>query len=191
MNSIPSFGRLAGLLLAFGAAQFLLGLVVAESLYPHYSVSDNFISDLGVGPVAGIFNGSVFLLGACVLGAAYFLWRESADRLFVASVALSGWGAMGVGIFPEGSPMGLHFIMSAMTFFFGGVAALLAYRLKMGKINSAASALLGIVSLLALALFFDGNYLGLGAGGMERMIAYPVLIWAIGMGGGLLTREKK
>jgi len=43
------------------------------------------------------------------------------------------------------------------------------------------------VVLLALVLFASGTFLGLGKGGMERMIAYPALLWAIGFGGHLIS----
>src|SRR5947199_267685 len=45
---------------------------------------------------------------------------------------------------------------------------------------------LGVRSLAALGLFISNNFLGLGNGGMERMIVYPVLTWGIGFGGYLL-----
>lgn len=189
MATASNARRRAGLLLAAGAIQFLLALVLAESLYPDYSVSKNFISDLGVGPVAALFNGSVFLLGAMIAAAAYFLWKAFDEPLMAAAVALAGIGAMGVGLFPEGS--GLHLVVSFVCFFFGAVAALLAYRLKFGKWEAGLSALLGLIGLLALGLFVSGNYLGLGAGGMERMIAYPVLLWAAAAGGYLFAEEKR
>jgi hypothetical protein len=49
------------------------------------------------------------------------------------------------------------------------------------------SVILGVVMLLALVLFASGTFLGLGKGGMERMIAYPALLWAIGFGGHLIS----
>ncbi len=47
--------------------------------------------------------------------------------------------------------------------------------------------LLGVVGLVALVLFTTGNDLGIGLGGMERMIAYPVLFWAMAFGGSLMA----
>jgi hypothetical protein len=35
-------------------------------------------------------------------------------------------------------------------------------------------------------LYISKNFLGLGNGGMERMIVYPVLTWGISFGGYLL-----
>jgi hypothetical protein len=53
------------------------------------------------------------------------------------------------------------------------------------------SILLGVGSLVALGLYGSKVYLGLGGGGMERMIAYPVLAWGIGFGGALLGGNVK
>lgn len=181
--------RLAGLLLAFGAAQFLFCLTAAESLYPGYSVAKNYISDLGVGPVAWLFNGSVALLGLLSLASAYLLWKSSREPFLGAAMALSGLGAMGVGLFPETAGP-IHVVVSFITFFFGGVAALLTFRLGLGRAESILSALLGVLSLTALYLFATHTYFGLGPGGMERLIAYPLLIWAHGLGAHLLAIAK-
>jgi hypothetical protein len=41
--------------------------------------------------------------------------------------------------------------------------------------------------LVATVLYGSHVYLGLGAGGMERMVVYPVLLWSIGFGGYLMA----
>jgi hypothetical membrane protein len=53
------------------------------------------------------------------------------------------------------------------------------------------SILLGTLSLVALVLFISDIYLGLGRGGMERMIAYPTLLWAVGFGSHLMSYSKE
>src|SRR2546422_8345576 len=93
----------AGLLLFVGIAQFaIIGLTVAESVYPGYSVSQNYISDLGVGPAALIFDPSIILVGLVVLATAWFLLRAFKDRLvsIVVALAAAGAGAIAVGGFP-------------------------------------------------------------------------------------------
>jgi hypothetical membrane protein len=45
---------------------------------------------------------------------------------------------------------------------------------------------LGIIALVALVLMFTLHDLGIGLGGMERMTAYPILLWALGFGGSLI-----
>jgi hypothetical protein len=41
---------------------------------------------------------------------------------------------------------------------------------------------------LALVLGALGFDLGLGAGGMERMIIYPIIIWGLAFGGYLMAQ---
>ncbi|MCG0289900.1 DUF998 domain-containing protein [Streptomyces sp. PSAA01] len=50
--------------------------------------------------------------------------------------------------------------------------------------------LLGITALTAFGLFLSGHYLGLGMGGMERVAAFPLLAWALVVGGRGLFRRK-
>ena len=61
----------------------------------------------------------------------------------------------------------------------------MSYKLQKSPLSYLA-VVLGLLSLISLALFGLGIYLGLGAGGMERMIAYPTLLWALGFGGHLI-----
>jgi hypothetical membrane protein len=175
----------AGVLLFLAILQFLIFLRVSESIYPGYSVSGNFVSDLGVGPAAPVFNTSIILLGVLVMVSSYLLYGVFGDILFMATVFLAGFGALGVGVFPEGSPYGLHTIMSFITFLFAGVAAISAYRVARQPLRTISIAL-GILTLAALILFASGTYLGLGHGGMERMIVYPPLIWALVFSGYLM-----
>src|SRR5437879_10566127 len=77
----------AGLFLFVGIAQFaVIGLTVSEAVYSEasptgYSISQNYISDLGVGPAALIFNPSIILVGVLVLATAWFLWGAVGDRI--------------------------------------------------------------------------------------------------------------
>ena len=170
--------KVAGALIFVASVQCVLGIITAETLYPGYSTSENYISDLGVGPSALIFNSSVFLLGVITVAGAYFIQRAFGSRLLSILLILTGVGAMGVGLFPENFGT-VHGIASLITFLFGGLTAIMSYRLVKPPL-SYFSVLLGVMSLVALVLFGSGNYLGLGKGGMERMIAYPTLLWAVG-----------
>lgn len=190
------FRSAAGASLFVGAVQFVAGMHLAEYLYPDYSVSGNFISDLGATcratctiyqPSASIFNFSVILLGLMILSCSYFIWRELRSSLITALFGLSGLGAVGVGLFPETAGF-LHVIVSFITFFFAGLGAIAAS--KVVKVPfSYFSILMGIASITALVLFGANMFLGLGPGGMERMIAYPVLLWAISFGGYLMSPQ--
>ncbi len=173
--------RMAGSLLFIGGVQFLMMMIVAEALYPSYSVSENWISDLGVGDTSLLFNSSVFFLGVMGLVAAFFIRRTSSFKSFFIVLTMASVGITGVGLFSEDFGI-IHSVFSLMTFLFGGFAAILSYKLQKPPF-SYLSVLLGAVTLFALTLTLSGVYLGLGKGGMERMIAYPALLWAIGFGG--------
>jgi len=183
------YGRLAGSALFVGTVQFLLALIVAGALYPGYSVADNTISDLGVGPSALIFNSSVFLLGVMIVVAAYLIQCAFRSKLFFVLFVLTGIGAMGVGLFPESVPP-FHKIASLIVFLFGGLSAIASYKLQKPPLSYFA-VLLGVMTLAALALYGLGTYLGLGKGGVERMIVYPVLLWGVGFGGYLTSASEQ
>jgi len=179
--------KVAGLLMLIGIGQFLLLMQVTQYLYPGYSVSENYISDLGVGPSAAIFNGSIIILGVLGMIAVVLLYKSGIDKVFSALLFLASMGAAGVGLFPENMGI-LHTIPSFITFFFAGISSLYSYRVD-EEYSRYIWPILGIISLLALALFASKNYLGLGKGGMERLIVYPVFIWLIGISEYFIQRE--
>ncbi len=181
---------LAGILIFVGAAQFMLSLLVAEAIRPSYSVSTNYISDLGVGVSAPIFNGSIIVLGILLVLAAYLLIRGVDSKLFPLFLLLAGVGAAGVGIFPEttGTP---HLLFSLIAFLFAGISAIYGYRFTTGSLFSYFCIVLGVLSLIALVLYSTGHYGALHRGGMERMIVYPVILWAMGFGGYLQSGAAK
>ena len=172
-----------------GAAEFMLFLLVSEAIRPSYSVSTNYISDLGVGVSAPIFNGSIIALGILLTIGAYLLMRGVDSRIFPVLIFLTGLGAAGVGIFPEttGAP---HSIFALIAFLFGGLAAIYSYKLT-GSIFGYLSVVLGVLSLIALVMYATGHYGALHRGGMERLIVYPTLLWALGFGGYLQSGSKK
>jgi len=188
-----SNGKVAGTLFFIAAAQLVIGLFVSEALYPGYSIADNYISDLGVGPSALIYNSSVFLLGLLVIIGACFAQRAYHFELLTVMLVLTAVGAMGVGIFTEDFGI-LHPILSVITFLFGGLSAIFSvlcsyvHKFPLVKMPfSVINVILGLMALAALGLFAGGIYLGLGAGGMERMVAYPILLWGAGFGGYLIA----
>ncbi len=192
-----SEGKIAGALIFAASAQFTIAMIVAEALYPDYSVAQNFISDLGatcratcivVQPTSIIFSSSVTLLGLLVIVASYFIKRQFKSLVLTVLVIMTGLGAVGVGVFPE--TMGIiHPIVSLITFIFAGFSAIASYKLQKVPL-SYFSLVLGAITLVALGLYVSDAYLGLGQGGMERMIVYPSLIWAMGFSGGLMASEK-
>ena len=177
----------AGLLLFVGVTQLMIFMIVASALYPVYNIADNYISDLGVGPTATIFGTSVFICGILIILSAYFCFKEFQDKIFSILLGIAGLGLAGVGIFPETTA--LHIPFATIAFFFGPIAILSSYRITKPPFTYFAL-ILGAFSLLALILLLSQATLGLGNGGMERMIAYPILIWGAGFGGYLMSPGK-
>jgi hypothetical membrane protein len=185
----------AGTCMFVGTGQFAFFFVLAEIYYPGYDVSTNFISDLGatcrsgvckfVQPSSDIFNVSIVLLGVTLLFAAYYLLKGSGSRALPLFDTLAGIGAMGVGIFNE-SFGSAHVFFSAFTFVAAGIQALLVFRVAKAPFSLFA-ALTGLVTLVATVLYGTDTYIGLGQGGMERMVVYPVLIGGVAFGGYLMA----
>lgn len=190
--------RIAGTVLLVGLAQFILLVQIAEELYPDYSTSQNYISDLGatckspsgsctiVQPSSFIFNSSIIILGILVVISAYYLQRAFTIKVFSSFILIAGLGAIGIGLFPETTGI-IHIIDAFITFIFMGFAALMSYRIVRSPLNYF-SIILGVLTLVAMLLFITGNNLGLGVGGMERMIVYPMLLWGVAFAGYLLNR---
>ena len=184
-----SHGTVAGVFFFIAATQFVLFLIMAEALYPGYNIAQNYISDLGIGSSALFFNTSVFLLGALMMAGTYFLHRAFHIKVFTVLLIVAALGSMGVGVFTKNSePM--HSIAALLVFLFSSLSAIYSFRV-MKLPFSLISIFLGVMSLFALVLLAAQQYLGLGVGGMERMIMYPLLMWTIGFSGYLFASPEK
>jgi hypothetical membrane protein len=185
-----SEAKTAGTLLFVATTQFALMLLVSETLVSSYSVSSNYISDLGVKSTSYmIFNSSVFIMGLFILIGAIFLQKAFGYKTLTTLLILTSIGTMGVGLFTENSGS-VHILVSALAFLFGGFSSIASYKLVKQPFSFLAI-VLGGVSLTALILFATGIYGCLGAGGMERMILYPILMWGTGFGGFLIGQNDK
>ena len=190
--------KIAGIILLIGSLQFFLGVNLAETQFPGYSVAQNTLSDLGgtippVEPSAIIFNLSIIILGVLGLASVYLILKSGGCRLFSSCLALSSIGAIGVGIFPAytGNP---HILSALLTFLFGSLAAIFSYRLGLNIPMIIVSMVTGLMSLIILVLLFSLDYginpliTYLGVGGTERFVAYPVLFYLAALGGYLTSR---
>ncbi len=192
--------KLAGTLLLVAAIQFTMLSTVAEAIYPNYNISTNYISDLGVWgtPSAIIFNPSIILSGILTLASTYFIHRHFCRRSITTLFTIAGAGVLGVGFFPENTflvsdvPV-IHTIAAFMVFAGGALAAIAVYRVVKSPFRyiSVFLGLISITSLFLLILTSGSNWLGLGGGGMERMVAYPTMLSQIAFGGYLLNAAKK
>jgi hypothetical membrane protein len=191
--------RIAGALLFMAGFGIFMGIITAEALYPgEYTTGGSMISDLGgteppdsvvLQPSAAIFDTTMIVIGLLVLAAAACLYVARRKSSLIIPMALLGIGAVGVGIFP-GDTGAVHQLFAQLTFISGGVAAILTYRSVSGPFLYVTVALgaITLVNLGAYIIFGDGWFVaGLGLGGLERWIAYPVIFWLIGLGGYLMA----
>lgn len=197
MGSFPPSGA-AGLCLLFAGVVILMGIIAAEAKYPAiYTTFDNEISDLGATrppdsiirqPSARIFNTTMLVSGALILGGAFFLRRMRVRRGSVVAVGLMGLGVVGVGVFP-GNYGAIHPIFALMAFAAGGASGIVAARCLSAPFRQVSFAL-GATALLSLAVAMLGDLTPamdqLGDGGIERWIVYPVVLWLVAAGGHLL-----
>jgi hypothetical membrane protein len=198
MDMSSRYQKLAGVTLFIGAFGFIIAMQISEFIDGStYNVSTNYISDLGTYcktqsicinlPSHNLFDVSVFLIGVAIVLSAFFLYRAFNKIALSTLLTISGIGAMGVGLFPENYPVE-HGIFSLIVFLFGGLAAIAAYQIERKPFNYFSIAI-GVFSVIALILYLFNYYLGLGPGGMERIVAYPELLWGVGLGGYLISGE--
>jgi hypothetical membrane protein len=187
----------AGVLLLAGSIQYLLVQVICEAVYPGYSTAANYISDLGVWnqPTATAFNISITLFGTTILVSSILLKRHFCFGWTTWFFALSGAGCIMIGIFPENgygvSALGVfHAAGAIMGFVVGGIAVLLAYTFTKRPFKQF-SVVMGAVELAGATLFIFKVPLGLGIGGIERMMAYSMLLWYVAFAGYLLGDQYK
>jgi len=191
--------RLAGTVLSIGALQWFFGVMIAEGLHTGYnqalsqwipySNQIHYVSELGLGSTAPIFNISTIVLGLMVAFASYLLYLKNKNILFSSLLLICGVGAAGVGVFPT-NIQPIHGIFQVFALWFGAFSAILSFR-KQEVPLSYISAVLGIVSFVASIVFFPylglgandtSTFLGLGKGVMERIVIYPLILWVFGYG---------
>jgi hypothetical membrane protein len=186
-------------LLVAASAIILLGIITAEAVYPDvYTTHENEISDLGATrppdsitrqPSARIFNSVMMASGVALIGSALMLMRGGNPRRVWISVGLLGIGVLGVGVFP-GNRDPYHGLFAMLAFVAGGFAAVLSTKVQEAPFRYV-SLLLGLTTLGALVVAFLGDttpiWGELGDGGVERWVAYPVVLWMAAFGGYLMA----
>jgi hypothetical membrane protein len=201
------------LLIATG--EFFLAQIIAQLAWPGYSVSQYDISALGVttcgpyindaagtsfyacSPLHVVMNVGFVLLGILTIAGVLLtrsIWpRRRLTTVGLALVLVSGVGGPLAGIFPANVNLGLHIFGSVLNFFTASIGILLlgiGVRRRNGRL-AAWSIVLGAITLIGLVLYNNHLFLGIGPGEMERVIGYPSVIWAIGLGAALLVNARR
>ncbi|MGP8077316.1 MAG: DUF998 domain-containing protein [Thermoplasmata archaeon] len=193
----------AAIVWLIGALQFVVVMGVVQLRWKTtYSLTGNVLSDLGntqcgfwptssshyvCSPWYLTFNVSLALFGLLVILGALLVRSAFPDRssrsLGLGLLALAGAGSVGVGLFPENVHLDPH-LGSALVAFVGGSLALVVLGVSMFRDTRwdgyrAYTLFSGLVGLIALLLYVAKLYVGLGPGGMERLIVAPLLLWMV------------
>jgi hypothetical membrane protein len=193
------YPKLGPVLYAISIQYFATQLFVALQWTPPYSLSRDTISDLGntacgtwngryvCSPLHSLMNASFVVLGitmtlGSVLISRYFAnGRVSATGF--AAMAIAGVGVIMVGFFPENSEPPLHGLGAATPFVLGNVSLIiLALSFKVPAVLRVYLCLSGVMALLGLLAYASRHYIGLGEGGMERVVAYPQTVCLVVIG---------
>ena len=141
--------KIGGLLYVVGIFQFFVLELVAETLYPGYSVASNYISDLGATcvkppstlscvvhqPTAAIFDVTVSLMGLMLVAGACFVYYGTRRKAYLVTAAVADLAIFLIGVFPENTGAA-HAIVSEFAFLFTGISLVLAWTIVRGRIIS-------------------------------------------------------
>jgi len=108
-----------------------------------------------------------------------------------AFLLLSGIGTVMVGLFPENVLRPVHTLGASLPFIYGNLALILigvGERRLPGWLRTY-GLIFGSLALVALIFYLLHNYLGIGLGSLERVVAYPQTVWLILMGLHLAKKE--
>ena len=220
-NLLCSFSALPDRSIRIGAAVWLLAIqffisqfVVQSAWTTPFSVTENYISDLGntacgpypagsrmyvCSPWHALMNASFIILGLTILLGAVLIrgaFRPGRMRAVGLSlVVLAGLGLIAVGLFPENINIAAHRIGAGVQFISGNVGLVVLGALTLQANRPAAMAIYsiasGVVGLLATVLLVSEQYLGAGIGGMERFAAYPLPLWLMVAGTYFLRHQQQ
>lgn len=186
------------------ALYFVAQVAVGWVWSPPYSLVSNTISDLGnthcglyrgtyvCSPRHDLMNAAFIFLGLVMSVGSLLIYQEFSERdgrervsalVGFTLLGIGGLGAILVGVFPENTVSIAHTTGAGLAIGVGNLAILvLGVALALPEGLRGFMLFIGTVSLGALLLFASHRYFGIGAGGMERVAAYPQTVWLIRFG---------
>jgi len=190
--------KIAGVLYIIAVFQFFVFELVAETLYPGYSVTNNYISDLGATcvnppstascivhqPSATIFDTTLFLLGLLLLVGTFFVYYGTRKKTYFVVTAVADLAILLDGVFPENTGW-IHGGLSVIIFLFIGISLIVAWTIANGSVFRYL-----VVAFGVLTLYF--NYFSISAvgnGGSEHLLVLSILSGILALGGYLTGRD--
>jgi hypothetical protein len=126
------------------------------------------------------------------LVATYFLHKAYHRIPVTVFFAVGGLAAMGGALFPE-DVYNVHLAISIVSFFAAGLTPFVTLPLQSSpfKYLSISLGTLSFAAAVILAIPQIFYPLGLPYGAVERIVAYPTLLWVIGFGSHIMSRNPK
>lgn len=201
--------RISAWLLIIAPVQFLVCMLIEESLWPGYNPIHNWISDLGAPPndlgkfthgtpYWWIFSCSLLVVALFLLLSLPGLWpvlrERTAGKIVALNLTLIGVGSAGVAIFNEIFYLHEHVVSAAIAFIDGALALIFfgIFASKDRRFGKFAAPCLigGCICIISTLLMIAPNYFGykpdwlasFWPGGWERLIVAPPFIWAFVLG---------
>ena len=207
-STYARFPRLGPWLYVSAIQYFVVQFLVAIRFEPTYSVARNTISDLGnttcdkfngrpvCSPLHSVMNISFVVLGLAMITGSTLVYCAFAGRRAAAvgflGFGLGGLGAVLVGLYPENTVPAFHGLGSALPFVIGNAGiVVLGVSLDAPRWLRRFTITIGCAALVGLAFYSSSQFLGLGEGGIERVVAYPQTVWMVVVGLYLLTRSRR
>jgi hypothetical membrane protein len=184
--------KIGGALYVVAVFQFFIFELVAETLYPGYSVANNYISDLGATcvnppstascivhqPSATIFDTTVFLLGLLLLVGTFFVYYGTRKKPYFIVTAVADIAILLAGVFPENTGW-THADISVILFPLTGISLILAWTIVKVGVFRYLTVAFGI-----LTLYFNSfSVSAVGVGGSERLLVLSILSGTLALGG--------
>lgn len=188
----------AGVALLTAAVVLFMGILLAEVTYPGYSISGQAISALGHHYLvpAVLFDTSSVLFGCLVVYAAVQIFR-CISKMLGSVLAISGVGAFVVGTFNAGTIFAVHGTGALAAFVLGAAAVAISSVVIFASPIRYFVMGLALISFAGMVLFGlgyaegTGRYFGLGLGGAERLVVYPLVLWGLATGGYLVRLDSR
>lgn len=179
--------RNAGTGFAVGGLLAMLAVTSAQAIYPTFVTRNDAISTLGGAgtPTEFFWNTVLLIVGILWIWSTFTLFKGKGRKLGSIVFYLAAVGFILVGLSPWNQYPFTHYLGAQLAFLFGALSCIFGSRFSSGTVSKI-SIFAGVFSLAAyLSGYFGSDYV-LGPGGIERMIYYPILLWAIVFGGYLL-----
>jgi hypothetical membrane protein len=182
--------RLPGLFFFLLGAGFLIVTMLAASIAPDYDFRGGAISGV-IAETALLFNSLLVVMGVLNIVGGYLFYRSHRRLWLLGMYVIAGVGTIGAGLFPLDTG-GVHSIFALVAFLVYNVEGLGTAIVLAGPTRALGfiAGAVGLIYTILMVIGDSGNtavFGPYGHGGSERMMAYPLMLWLIALGGYLMA----